>query len=167
MGEPPVITETQWWEKIRGWLFVGSMLISALFGCFYVLAPGIFFLLINPHFYRVFTQRMAGFWLALPAVSLQLRARAYLRIFLIIVYSLEGLMQYLFGIKLNVRGAVIDRTKPALIIMNHRTRLDWLFFWCACIRIDPWLLTTEKISLKGILKHLPGVGAFRVYECCL
>lgn len=69
-------------------------------------------------------------------------------------------MQYVFGVKLVVRGTVIDRTKPALIIMNHRTRLDWLYFWSALMRINPWLLTTEKISLKGVLKHLPGAGTF-------
>jgi hypothetical protein len=42
--------------------------------------------------------------------------------------------------------------------MNHRTRLDWLFFWNALWRIEPHLLSSEKISLKGILKYLPGAG---------
>ncbi|CAK5048680.1 unnamed protein product [Meloidogyne enterolobii] len=40
--------------------------------------------------------------------------------------------------------------------MNHRTCLDWLFFWCALWRIDPSLITTEKIVLKGEVKYLPG-----------
>lgn len=55
-------------------------------------------------------------------------------------------------------GQVVERHRPALIIMNHRTRLDWLFFWGALYRMDPELLTTEKISLKAILKYVPGVG---------
>ena len=44
----------------------------------------------------------------------------------------SGLMEYLFGIELIVKGVPIDSRKPALVIMNHRTRLDWLFFWQAC-----------------------------------
>lgn len=69
-------------------------------------------------------------------------------------------MEYLFGVRIFVSGDFVDRTKPALIVMNHRTRLDWLFFWNALFRIDPWLLTTEKISLKGILKYVPGAGIY-------
>lgn len=72
----------------------------------------------------------------------------------------SGLMEYLFGIEIVVRGAPIDHRKPALVIMNHRTRLDWLFMWNALYRIDPMLLTTSKISLKGILRFLPGAGKF-------
>lgn len=42
--------------------------------------------------------------------------------------------------------------------MNHRTRLDWLWFWMALYKMDPWLATTEKISLKSSLKCIPGAG---------
>lgn len=65
---------------------------------------------------------------------------------------------FLFDVKVRVTGDLIHRDKPALIIMNHRTRLDWLFFWNALYRMDPWLLTTEKISLKAGLKQIPGAG---------
>lgn len=67
---------------------------------------------------------------------------------------------FLFGVDFYVTGDIIDQTKPAIIIMNHRTRLDWLFFWNVLYKIDPWLLTTEKISLKSSLKHIPGAGYF-------
>ena len=70
----------------------------------------------------------------------------------------SGLIEYLFGVRLFVSGDAIEHLAPSLIIMNHRTRLDWLFFWSALFRIDPWLLTSEKISLKGVLKFLPGAG---------
>lgn len=97
------------------------------------LAPLIF---VRPRLYRKLVDRLVGFWLTMPS----------------------GLMEYLFGIELVVKGTAIDHRKPALIIMNHRTRLDWLFFWNALFRIDPMLLTTNKISLKGILRFLPGAG---------
>uniref|UniRef100_A0A914DS41 Phospholipid/glycerol acyltransferase domain-containing protein n=1 Tax=Acrobeloides nanus TaxID=290746 RepID=A0A914DS41_9BILA len=42
--------------------------------------------------------------------------------------------------------------------MNHRTRLDWMFFWNVLYKMDPWLLTTEKIILKAGLKFIPGAG---------
>lgn len=44
------------------------------------------------------------------------------------------------------------------MIMNHRTRLDWLYFWIALWRINPWLMTTNKIALKELLRHVPGAG---------
>lgn len=65
---------------------------------------------------------------------------------------------FMFGVDFHITGDIIDRSKPAIIIMNHRTRLDWLFFWNALYKIDPWLLTTEKISLKSSLKRIPGAG---------
>lgn len=47
----------------------------------------------------------------------------------------------------------MDRT---LIIMNHRTRVDWMLFWpclfhCARLR-------KLKILLKSDLKYIPGPG---------
>ncbi|KAI6186768.1 Acl-9 [Aphelenchoides besseyi] len=136
MAEPKVITETTLLEKIRGWIYVLTMLISALFGTIYILMPMKLLIFIRPRLYRQIVDRLVGFWLCMPS----------------------GLMEYAFGVQMRVTGTAIDRTKPALIIMNHRTRLDWLFFWNALFRIDPMLLTSEKISLKGILKHVPGAG---------
>lgn len=40
--------------------------------------------------------------------------------------------------------------------MNHRTRLDWMFFWCVLFRDSN--IPTEKIVLKEPLKHVPGAG---------
>ena len=45
---------------------------------------------------------------------------------------------------------------PCIIIMNHRTRFDWLFLWCFIIRLgDP---LRHKIILKSSLKRVPGFG---------
>ncbi|XGW07209.1 hypothetical protein V3C99_017043, partial [Haemonchus contortus] len=69
-----------------------------------------------------------------------------------------ALMTYVFGARVRIRGDMIDHSKPALIVMNHRTRLDWLYFWNALFKMDPWLCTSEKIILKGILRLIPGAG---------
>ena len=75
-----------------------------------------------------------------------------------LAFDFQYLMELIFGLKVTVTGDEIENSKPGLIIMNHRTRLDWLYFWSALFRINPWLLTSEKISLKGILKYIPGAG---------
>lgn len=53
------------------------------------------------------------------------------------------------------------------MVLNHRTRLDWLFFWTALYKMDPWLLVSEKILLKASLKFLPGAGKISFYSDCI
>lgn len=89
-----------------------------------------------PRKWRFFADRMLGYWLTFPA----------------------SLIEFVFGSRFHVTGDLIKRDKPAIILMNHRTRLDWLFLWNALYKMDPWLLTTEKISLKAPLKRIPGAG---------
>jgi lysocardiolipin and lysophospholipid acyltransferase len=48
--------------------------------------------------------------------------------------------------------------KPSLIILNHRTRLDWMFIWMLHSRFQ--ILKQLKIVLKAQLKHLLGLGKF-------
>lgn len=59
-------------------------------------------------------------------------------------------------------GDRIEYDQPAIVIMNHRTRLDWLYFWLALWRMNPWLMTSNKIALKELLKHVPGAGNFQL-----
>jgi lysocardiolipin and lysophospholipid acyltransferase len=113
MAEPPTITTTTFLEKLRGWMFCFIMLTSAMFGTIYILMPLSPLVFIRPKLFRRLVDRLVGFWLTMPS----------------------GLMEYLFGIELVVHGTAIDHRKPALIIMNHRTRLDWLFFWNALFRL--------------------------------
>lgn len=46
--------------------------------------------------------------------------------------------------------------EKVVIIMNHRTRLDWLYYWSVIMRQGK--LENEKIILKSKLKHIPGAG---------
>ena len=85
---------------------------------------------------------------------------------------LQSMLHFLFGTRVHVSGDRIETDRPAIIIMNHRcdgfftfldtflyrTRLDWMFLWSALYKIDPWLLTTEKIILKRDLKKLIGAS---------
>lgn len=71
---------------------------------------------------------------------------------------IQTLVEHLFSLQLRITGDRVDSRLPSLIMMNHRTRLDWFFLWLALFRLDPWLITTEKISLKRVLKLIPGAG---------
>jgi lysocardiolipin and lysophospholipid acyltransferase len=63
------------------------------------------------------------------------------------------------GIKIVVTGDDLRKDKKrSLIILNHRTRLDWMFIWMLQNRFQ--ILEQLKIVLKAQLKHIPGLGTF-------
>uniref|UniRef100_A0A8R1I2S4 PlsC domain-containing protein n=1 Tax=Caenorhabditis japonica TaxID=281687 RepID=A0A8R1I2S4_CAEJA len=70
----------------------------------------------------------------------------------------KGILEYVMGVRVRVSGDEIEFGQTALIVMNHRTRLDWMYMWSALYQINPWLITSNKISLKAQLKKLPGAG---------
>lgn len=151
MSEPPTVTATTWWMKVRGLLFCIFVLLSALMGSIYILMPLLPLMFLKHTLWRRLIDRLVGFWMFMPA----------------------GLIEVLFGAHVTISGKKIDHSEPALIIMNHRTCLDWLFFWNALIRMDPWLLTSQKISLKAVIRYMPGAGwamaanAFMFLKRCL
>ncbi|CAJ0929417.1 unnamed protein product, partial [Mesorhabditis belari] len=67
-------------------------------------------------------------------------------------------LEWFFGVTIRVCGDPIEYDEPAMILMNHRTRLDWMYIWSALFQINPWLITSNKISMKKELKFLPGAG---------
>ena len=59
--------------------------------------------------------------------------------------------------KIIVTGVDLTKDKKrSLIILNHRTRLDWMFIWMLQSRFQ--ILKQLKIVLKAQLKSLPGPG---------
>ncbi|VDK43644.1 unnamed protein product [Anisakis simplex] len=122
--------------SFKGILYCGLLLVSSLLGSIFILLPFVPFVYLAPKLWRFYADFFVGYWLTLPA----------------------ALCNFLFGIKFFVSGDQIECDKPALIIMNHRTRLDWLFFWNALYAMDYRLLRSQKISLKARLKLIPGAG---------
>uniref|UniRef100_A0A914C9M4 Phospholipid/glycerol acyltransferase domain-containing protein n=1 Tax=Acrobeloides nanus TaxID=290746 RepID=A0A914C9M4_9BILA len=86
--------------------------------------------------WRALMDRAISFWMVIPMFYLQ----------------------FIYGVKIRVTGDPIEADEPAIIIMNHRTRLDWLYFKLALWRVNPWLMTTYRIALKELVKHVPGIG---------
>ena len=70
----------------------------------------------------------------------------------------QAMIELVYGIKVIVSGDKITSEGDNLIIMNHRTRLDWMFFWCGLWRNSYSSLESQKISLKYPLKFIPGLG---------
>lgn len=66
--------------------------------------------------------------------------------------------ELLYGVKVVVRGDAhkIKKYASMLIVMNHRTRVDWLFYFAVQARYGS--LRRFKISLKDMLRHAPGAG---------
>ncbi|CAI4231559.1 unnamed protein product [Auanema sp. JU1783] len=135
--EPPTIGPGQpWFIRIRGWVFAIFLFLSSFLGAVYIITPMIPLLFWNPVLWRKFMDRLVGIWCIMPG----------------------ALLTYIFGANISIGGDMIEHHEPGLIIMNHRTRLDWLYFWRALYRMNPWLCVSEKIALKGILKYVPGAG---------
>lgn len=57
---------------------------------------------------------------------------------------------------MKITGHRVPFGEAALIISNHRTRVDWMFLWCLCLRQGQ--LSGLKIVLKESLKGIPGFG---------
>ncbi|XP_064603297.1 lysocardiolipin acyltransferase 1-like [Liolophura sinensis] len=53
-------------------------------------------------------------------------------------------------------GSPGKSSEGSLILMNHRTRLDWLFYFSYELRYGT--ITRGKIILKSLLKNIPGPG---------
>ncbi|MFH4975822.1 hypothetical protein AB6A40_002531 [Gnathostoma spinigerum] len=136
MGEPPRLRSTTTKDRVRGYIFCGLVLFSVILGSFYILTPCLIFMFLHEGIWKHLVDKVIGSWLLVPV----------------------SFIEYFYGTRVTVTGEKITPNEPALIIMNHRTCLDWLFFWNVLYQMDPWLLTTEKICLKKALKFLPGAG---------
>uniref|UniRef100_A0A915K3F2 Phospholipid/glycerol acyltransferase domain-containing protein n=1 Tax=Romanomermis culicivorax TaxID=13658 RepID=A0A915K3F2_ROMCU len=123
-------------RRLKGYLFALLLASSSFLGSIFVLYPLMPILLIWPKRWRIILDRVVGFW--------EILVVAYLK--------------YISGVECRIHGDKISSNEKAIIIMNHRTRLDWMFFWNALSQMNPWLLTTEKIILKSDLKKIYGAS---------
>ena len=73
--------------------------------------------------------------------------------------SPQSLMETFLNIRVIVSGDRIRSRERNVIMMNHRTRLDWMYFWSVLVRQSG--VATQKIILKSALKHIPGAGGSR------
>ncbi|KAL3985111.1 Acyltransferase family protein [Acanthocheilonema viteae] len=118
-------------------IFFGAILFLTSFFGNSVITLILPILYLNRHQqWRLFIDRAISFWIVIPVTFLE----------------------YIFGMKFKITGDTIDYDRPAVIIMNHRTRLDWMYFWAALFKMNPWLLISSKIALKAELRRIPAAG---------
>lgn len=118
----------------RGVYFVCTLFLASFFGSIFMLGPFVPLMFVSPSWYRWLTDRIVATWLTLPVALLEL----------------------VFGAKVVITGDGFIPGERSVIIMNHRTRLDWMFLWNCLLRYS--YLRLEKICLKSTLKAVPGFG---------
>jgi len=120
--------------KIGGPLFCICLFITSLYGAVFLVGPALSLIYIWPWLYRRVIDRIVASWLVFPI----------------------ALLQKVFRVKFYASGDGFNYMERTLIIMNHRTRVDWMLFWpllfhCARLR-------KLKVLLKSDLKYIPGPG---------
>jgi len=111
------------------------MAVGAFFGLVFAQTPAVPLIFINRRLYFRWCSSAMGYYL------------------LMVTCLLEDVL----GMKIIVTGDDLTRDrKRSLIILNHRTRLDWMFIWMLHSRFE--ILEQLKIVLKADLKRVPGPG---------
>ncbi|CEG48608.1 phospholipid glycerol acyltransferase family protein [Plasmopara halstedii] len=67
--------------------------------------------------------------------------------------------QLLGGVKIILTGDEIPQSNPQehmLLICNHRSEVDWIFFWNLALRYG--VHDRIRVMLKSIIRYTPGVG---------
>ncbi|XP_062980220.1 lysocardiolipin acyltransferase 1 isoform X1 [Elgaria multicarinata webbii] len=118
----------------RGIYFVLALFLGSFFGSIFMLGPLLPLMFVSPAWYRWITDRVVATWLTLPV----------------------ALLEMVFGAKVVITGDGFIPGERSVIIMNHRTRMDWMFLWNCLLRYS--YLRLEKICLKSSLKGIPGFG---------
>ena len=57
-------------------------------------------------------------------------------------------------------GDTIHADESSLIILNHRTRLDWNFLWAALFHATSPPALNAKLVLKNQIRKIPGIGKY-------
>lgn len=76
------------------------------------------------------------------------------------ILLVKVVLELVGGVQFVSSGDEFRSGERSLIVMNHRTRLDWMFFWSVLSRQST--TRTLKITLKSALKYIPGPGLFKL-----
>ncbi|RLN71048.1 hypothetical protein BBJ28_00006946, partial [Nothophytophthora sp. Chile5] len=74
---------------------------------------------------------------------------------------LAGLLEVLGGVKIVVTtdgesDMVFRPQDHVLLISNHRSEVDWIFFWNVALRLG--VHDRIRVMMKAVIRHAPGVG---------
>ncbi|KAF7639349.1 PlsC domain-containing protein [Meloidogyne graminicola] len=124
-------------RPLRGFAFIIIVFGTSIFGNYIVTLFLPLITIFNYHRqWRSLMDRAITFWMLIPLFFLH----------------------FIFRVKVKAIGDEIRLNEPSILIINHRTRLDWFYFWLVLWRMNPWLMTTNRIALKELLSYIPGAG---------
>jgi len=123
-------------QRFRGLFYYGCIFIASLTGSIFLMgtAMPLAFFPATYKLHRRIVDRVLGAWFLLCTAFLEL----------------------VMGMKFRLTGDVMKRGETSLYIMNHRTRLDWMWYWPVLYHYAR--LRKLKIVLKSSLKWIPGFG---------
>ena len=124
-------------NKFRCCLLLAIMYFTSTFGTLFMLFPYLPILFVNRRLFHCLSDFSLHAWFGNTVWLLEKLTR--IRIFM-------------HQKKTNKRTF----SQSAILVMNHRTRLDWLFYFCILYRLNA--LSNIKIILKDGLKKIPGAG---------
>lgn len=120
-------------KLFKGIAINSLMYFSTFYGSVIMMVPSLPLLFIYPKLYRKYNDFWGTLWFRYPVA----------------LYELSGTTIY-------ATGDDFPANETAIILLNHRTYFDWLFFWSFLLRFGS--LRHEKIVLKSILKKFIGPG---------
>ena len=123
-------------NKLKGCVFSVLWLSSIIFGYWFLLAPLLPMLFINRKVFRRTTDLIITAWESFTV----------------------SVLEIVFGVRTYVTGDAIRSEETSLIILNHPTRLDWGFLWCALLHSSVPPAHNAKFVIKDAVKNIPGIG---------
>lgn len=122
--------------KLKAYFFIFTLYITALFGTLFMMFPCLLLLFFNRFIFHKLVNFFLGSWFALA------------------VYLIEKFLNIQICLHLKNVKDLASLHGNSIVIMNHRTRLDWLFYFCVLYRLDS--LKNIKIILKNDLRKIIG-----------
>ncbi|CAB0045315.1 unnamed protein product [Trichogramma brassicae] len=121
----------------RGIVYASMWYASIIAGFLFLACPFLWVLLVSPPLFRRCAELLFSCWEMYPSCLMEL-----------------------LGPKILMTGEHIDPRDSALLVMNHRTRVDWNFLWGAMYQACQPRIAAHKLKfvLKDPVKHVPGPG---------
>ncbi|CAH1118582.1 unnamed protein product [Phaedon cochleariae] len=133
---------------VIGWIYCFLWYSSILGGYALLFCPLLPVLLISNNLYRFITDILFTYWQYYPT----------------------ALLEILCGCFVQVTGDAIETGETSILLMNHRTRTDWNFFWPTvyhCVKGKGKYAHSTKFLLKDVIRHIPGPGWVMQLACFL
>lgn len=74
------------------------------------------------------------------------------------IFFIQCLLEIMMGCRVVISGDDINPDDGAILIMNHRNRLDWFFLWSALLHATKPPAHRCKFVLKSDVRIIPGIG---------